>query len=169
MKRLIIILLVVQLMPASTFAAPSAAPSCEVYIFDSLPDLNREIISFVDSKMKKKVGRGECWDLAAEALKATNAKWNGKLQFGRKLEKEEAILPGDIIQFEGVKIKYEKGSVRYTQVLKHHTGIVYEMKGANQFDMANQNTAEHGRKVTLTFIDLEQMVSGKVYIYRPER
>ena|SRR5688572_10715308 len=138
-------------------------------LLDSIPALNREIIAFVDSRMKKKVGRGECWDLAAEALNASNAKWNGKFQFGRKLNHDEEILPGDIIQFEGVKIKFQEGNARITQVLKHHTGIVYTMKGKQQFDMANQNTAEHGKKVALTFIDLEQVISGKYFIYRPER
>jgi len=149
-------------------AAPLGESSTTVFS-DSLPPLNRDIISFVDSKMNKKVGRGECWDLAAEALNASGARWDGKLHFGRKLEKGEKIFPGDIIQFEGVKIKFQDGNARYTQVLKHHTGIVYSMKGPSSFDMANQNTAEHGRKVVITFIDLDQVTSGKVSIYRPER
>jgi hypothetical protein len=136
---------------------------------DSLPDLNRSIIAFVDSKMKKKVGRGECWDLAAEALNASGAQWDGKFHFGRKLEKGEAILPGDIIQFEGVKIKYQDGNARYTEVMKHHTGIVYSMKGERSFDMANQNTAAHGKKVSLLFVDLDQVTTGKISIYRPVR
>jgi len=136
---------------------------------DSLPEINKEIIAFVDSRMNKKVGRGECWDLAAEALNASGAKWDGKLNFGRKLGEGEQIFPGDIIQFEGAKIKTQDGNVRYTQVLKHHTGIVYSMKGQRSFDMANQNTAEHGKKVAITFIDLDQLTSGKISIYRPER
>jgi hypothetical protein len=135
---------------------------------DTLPELNRSILAFVDSKMKKKVGRGECWDLAAQALNAAGAKWNGKFDFGRKLSAGEEILPGDIIQFEGVKIKYVESDARYTQLLKHHTGIVYSMKGKKQFDMANQNT-EHGRKVSLTYIDLNKVTSGKYFIYRPQR
>jgi len=134
---------------------------------DSLPELNREIISFVNSKMNKKVGRGECWDLAAEALNATGAQWNGKLQFGRKLEKGEPLLPGDIIQFEGVKIKYRETNARYTQVMKHHTGIIHSLKGSKQFDMANQNTEEHGKKVSITYVDLEQITAGHYFIYRP--
>ncbi len=119
--------------------------------------------------MNKKVGHGECWDLAAEALNSAGAKWNGKFQFGRRLEKEEPILPGDIIQFEGVKIKYEQSNSRYTQVMKHHTGIIYSKKGQMQFEIANQNTEEHGRKVTLTNIDLDKITSGRYYIYRPVR
>ena len=136
---------------------------------DTLPELNQKIISFVDSKMKKKVGRGECWDLAAEALNANGAKWNGKFKYGRQLTPGERILPGDLIQFEGVKIKYESSTEKYIHILKHHTGIIYTVKGDMQFDMANQNTEQHGRKVGLTFVDLEKIISGKYFIYRPER
>ena len=155
---------------SSAFSAPLreiVSSSDFITEYDSLPDLNREILAFVNSHMKKKVGRGECWDLAAEALNSAGAKWNGKFQFGRKLEKGEAILPGDIIQFEGVKIKYQEGNARYTQVLKHHTGIIYSLKSQTQFDMANQNTEEHGKKVTLSFIDLDNIATGHYYIYRP--
>jgi len=138
-------------------------------IAGDLPPLNQKIISFVDSKMKKKVGRGECWDLAAEALNNAGAKWNGKLKYGRLLDlNKDTLLPGDVIQFEGVKIKFEKGNAKYKEVLNHHTGIIYTVKGSKQFDMANQNTAEHGRRVGLSFIDLDQVTSGRYFIYRPE-
>ena len=43
---------------------------------DDLP-LNKGIITFVNSKMNKKVGKGECWDVANEALTLVNAKWDG--------------------------------------------------------------------------------------------
>ncbi len=136
---------------------------------DSLPELNQKIIVFTDSKMKKKVGRGECWDLAAEALNNAGAKWNGKLKFGRLLDlKKEEILPGDIIQFEGVKIKYEKNGATYKMSMAHHTGIIYSLKSARQFEMANQNTEQHGKKVWLTPIDLDEITAGKYYVYRPE-
>lgn len=160
MKKLILILLVIHAALNVVAAFPDN---------DSIPLLNRKIIAFVDSKMKKKVGRGECWDLAAEALNSSGAKWDGKLKFGRLLDlKQESILPGDIIQFEGVKIKFETANARYTQLLKHHTGIIYTVKGAKQFDMANQNTEQFGRKVAITYIDLEQVTTGRYLIYRPE-
>ena len=162
MKKVFVFICLVQAMiPASGYPAIPGA--------DSLPELNRKIIAYVDSKMKKKVGRGECWDLAAEALNTAGAKWNGKLVYGRLLNlRTDTILPGDIIQFEGVKIKFEKNGGRYKEILNHHTGIVYSVKNMKQFEMANQNTAQFGRKVGLSFIDLDQVTSGKYYIYRPE-
>ncbi len=161
MKKIIFLLLIF-----GGFALPNFVLATN----DSLPELNQKIIAFVDSKMKKKVGRGECWDLAAQALNTAGATWNGKLKFGRLLDlKTETILPGDIVQFEGVKIKFEKEGAKYKQILNHHTGIIYSVKGPRQFEMANQNTAQHGRKVGLSFIDLEQVTSGRYYIYRSER
>ena len=143
--------------------------SAKTILPDSLPPLNQKIIAFTDSKMKKKVGRGECWDLAAEALNAAGAKWNGKFKYGRLLDLDkEPMLPGDLIQFEGVKIKYEKNGARYKEILNHHTGIIYSVKGDRQFEMANQNTAQHGRKVGLSYIDLNQVFTGRYFIYRPE-
>ncbi len=137
---------------------------------DSLPELNQKIIAFVNSKMKKKVGRGECWDLAAFALNDAGAAWNGKLKFGRLLDPQtETVLPGDIIQFEGVKIKYEKAGAKYKEVLNHHTGIIYVVRGDNRYDIANQNTSQYGRKVGISFIDLNLVTTGKYFIYRPER
>ena len=67
---------------------------------DSLPFLNKEIIEFTTSKIGKKVGSGECWDLAAEALDYAGAKWKRSYVYGRKVDlSEEKVLPGDIIQF----------------------------------------------------------------------
>ena len=38
-----------------------------------LPELNKKVIEYVNKNMQKKVGRGECWDLAAGALAYSNA------------------------------------------------------------------------------------------------
>ncbi len=161
MKKIFILILVLLSSQFVLFAGTMNA--------DSLPELNRKIIAFVDSKMKKKVGRGECWDLAAEALNTAGASWNGKLKFGRLLDlKTESVLPGDIIQFEGVKIKFEMDGGKYKQSFGHHTGIIYTIKGPKQFDIANQNTSQHGRKVSLTFVNLSQVTTGRFYVYRPE-
>ncbi|MEO8086352.1 MAG: hypothetical protein ABI763_06010, partial [Bacteroidota bacterium] len=134
MKKILILVFIVFNGGRSTMSS--------AFAIDSIPGLNQQILAFVDLKMNKKVGRGECWDLAAEALNTAGAKWNGKLKYGRLLNlKTDSILPGDIIQFEGVKIQYEKGGAKYKMIINHHTGVIYNMKSTRQFDMANQNTA----------------------------
>lgn len=47
------------------------------------PELNQKIITFVSQNIGKKVGRGECWDLAAQALNQAGASWDGQYNFGR--------------------------------------------------------------------------------------
>jgi hypothetical protein len=137
---------------------------------DSIPILNQQIIEYVKTTIGKKVDRGECWDLANQALTQNNADWNHEYKYGRLLNpKKDTIFPGDIIQFEGVKVKYKKGNTTYTETMDHHTAIVYRVIERNVFELAHQNTGFSGRKVGLSTLDLETIIKGKMTIYRPVR
>jgi hypothetical protein len=141
----------------------SFQPVCD----DELP-LNKEIVDFVKSKLKKKVGTGECWDLAAEALNIAKAKWNGGLLFGRVVDyKTDCIYPGDIVQFEQVKVKYSNGKITYEESMDHHTAIIYEVKGTGEYVLAHQNTAYTGRKVGLSTLNFKDITKGKYTVFRP--
>lgn len=132
------------------------------------PELNQKVIAFVKTKIKRKVGTGECWDLAAEALNSLNARWDGKYRFGNPVDpKTECIYPGDIVQFEGVIVKYQQGNMRYEENMSHHTAIIYEVKEKDVFTLAHQNIGTSGRKVGLTTLDLKNITRGKFQIYRP--
>lgn len=132
------------------------------------PELNKQVIKFVDSKMKKRVGRGECWDLAAEALQLINAKWNGKYKYGKEVfYQSECIFPGDIMQFEGVTVKYVTDGFKYKEKMAHHTAIIHEVKDKGHFVLAHQNTRFSGRKVGLSTLELKNITKGKFKIYRP--
>lgn len=134
------------------------------------PGLNQQVIAFVKTKIKKKVGRGECWDLAAEALNSIGAKWDGKYTFGTPVDpKKDCIFPGDIIQFEGVVVKYQKGNMKYQEDMSHHTAIVYEVQQNDVYTLAHQNIGTSGRKVGLTPLDLKNITKGKYQIYRPAK
>jgi hypothetical protein len=136
---------------------------------EKLP-MNEQIIAFVNSNMNKKVGKGECWDLANEALKLVEAKWDGNLKFGRKVDyKKECIYPGDIIQFEKVKVKYTENKITYQESMAHHTAIIYEVKGIGDFILAHQNTAYTGRKIGTSSLNLMNVTGGKISIFRPEK
>ncbi|MBD80145.1 MAG: hypothetical protein CL840_14625 [Crocinitomicaceae bacterium] len=159
----IALLLIITLLPASFGPEPVPPKAC-----DKVPKLNQKIIEFVDSKIKKKVGRGECWDLAFEALSSTDAKWDGQYKFGKEVfYRSECIFPGDIIQFERVKIKYEKDGITYNGEMAHHTAIIYEVKEIGVYTLAHQNTAFSGRKVGLSELDVKNISKGKFKIYRP--
>ena len=132
------------------------------------PELNQKIIRYVKSKIGQKVDRGECWDLAAKSLDLIDAKWDGMYKYGREVfYLTDCIFPGDIIQFEGVKIKYQKGEGTYTEIMQHHTAIIYEVYGTGDFRIAHQNTGFSGRKVGLSSLNLRNIIKGRFMIYRP--
>jgi len=135
---------------------------------DSIPEINKKIVKLSKKKMRKKVGRGECWDLAKYVLDETNAKWDDFEVYGELINrKKECILPGDIIQFENIKLKWEEGNATFTEQMKHHTAIVYKVISKDEIILIHQNTGEHGRKVGTTKFRLNAIKKGKLYVYRP--
>lgn len=169
--KIINALLVISLVYSlASFTKPVIKPFTTFQNKDSIPELNRKIIDYVNSKIKKKVGTGECWDFASEALKSVNAKWDRKYKFGKEINyKNEPVFPGDIIQLEGVILHYEIKGAKYTEKMSHHTAIVYEVKSRDNFTIAHQNNGFSGRKVGVSPLDLATLTKGKFTIYRPER
>ena len=139
---------------------------------DSLPELNKKIIEYTTSVIGKKVDRGECWDLANEALTRIDAKWDHQFVYGKLLNpKKDAILPGDIIQFKNVKVEYKSadGLETTTETMGQHTAIVYKVLAPGEFELAHQNTQFSGRKVGTSKLVLKNIKKGKIFIYRPEK
>ena len=143
-------------------------PSTQAIAQENIPELNKRIIEYVQSVIGEKIDRGECWDLAYQALNRFNAEWDGKFQYGKLINpKRESVLPGDIIQFKNVKIKYQITNTTYTETMKQHTAIVYQVKHKNVYTIAHQNTEFSGRKVGLSDLNLNHVVKGDIKIYRP--
>jgi hypothetical protein len=137
-------------------------------VCDDIPVLNKQVISYVKSHISKKVGRGECWDLAAQALESAGASWDHAFKFGNEVVPgKECIYPGDIIQFNGVELRYKKGDASCIESMEQHTAIVYEVKDKRSFIIADQNNGTTGRKVGLSPLDLNTVVRGTCKFYRP--
>lgn len=135
---------------------------------DNIPELNKQVIEFVKTTIGTKVDRGECWDLANKALTLIKADWDLEYKYGKLVNpKNDIIYPGDIIQFEGVKVKYKKGNTTYTESMEHHTAIVYRVIEKGVYELAHQNTGFSGRKVGLSTLDISTIIKGKMSIYRP--
>lgn len=134
-----------------------------------LPEVNRQVLAFVDAHMGKRVGRGQCWDLAAAALQAAHAHWDGQYQFGTPLGPGAEVLPGDIIQFEGVVTEDPSPHGRFYQSMSHHTAIVHAVHANGRYTLVHQNFGRAGRKVSLTELETEHIVKGTFTIYRPGR
>src|SRR5262245_51935298 len=90
----------------SDSAAAVVRPSKKLDLMTTKNDLNSKVLQYAESKMSQQVGRGECWDLGNEALKAAGAKQPGQSGYGSYVFGQSvslsSIKPGDILQFEGV-------------------------------------------------------------------
>ncbi|MFW5759875.1 MAG: hypothetical protein ACOCXH_02715 [Cyclobacteriaceae bacterium] len=139
-----------------------------------LPTTNQKVLDYVKTVIGKKVDRGECWDLANAALTASNATFDRSSMrtiytYGKKLNPaKDKIIPGDMIQFEKVKLKYKKGNAEYREEMPHHTAVVYKVYGPGHYQLAHQNTSFSGKKVGLSDLRLEDVSKGKMFFYRPQ-
>lgn len=139
----------------------------------ALPVINQRIINYVDGVIGKQVNRGECWDLADEALTNSGARFDKSSEktlyiFGKEYNpQKEDILPGDIIQFEKVVVKYQEGNMMMTESFAHHTAVVYEVISSDKIKLAHQNTSQTGKKVGISTLNLENVKKGKMLFYRP--
>ena len=137
---------------------------------DTIPHLNRQVIEYVESVIGGQVDRGECWDLAYQALTRINARWDGKYKYGREVNpKRDEIFPGDLIQFRNVNVRYREENTIYTETMDHHTAIVYRVIENGVYELAHQNTGFSGRTVGISKLDINTVVSGRMWFYRPER
>lgn len=155
----------VMAVPASALAADSAQnPKHSQARFAAT---NQEVLAFTKTAIGTTVGRGECWDLAQQALDYSGSIWNKPHQFGFVLGKGDPILAGDIIQFQSARFEWKTGYRSGWKQLGSpaHTAIVYAVNGS-QLQLAHQNV-NGVRKVFLDSVDLNHIVSGSYQIFRP--
>jgi hypothetical protein len=139
-------------------AQPNAKP---VNPLASVPLLNRRVLQYSLSQMGRKVGNGECWTLAAQALRQSGARGANNFNFGREIALAK-IQPGDILQFKSAR--FEFGRSYYFFGTPDHTVIVSDVQGS-KVSILHQN---FGKKiVTKLTIDFKNMTKGKVWAWRP--
>jgi hypothetical protein len=134
----------------------------------NVPETNLRIISFVKGVIDKKVGKGECWDLAAEALNSAGAKWTPPYAFGKLVDyKKEEIIPGDIIQISNVVMESRSDTAITRWKMVQHTAILFENGTNGSVQVAEQNV-NGVRKVMISNWNLNDIKSGKMQFYRPQ-
>lgn len=157
------------LLPIALRLSSLALAGSQLPPADTLPPVNRAVLRFVDAHMGKRVGRGECWDLAAEALDRAGAMWDHDLRFGRELDpRRDVVLPGDVIQFEGVQVDYRRGTSQVRERYGHHTAIIHAVKEPGSYVLAHQNIGRAGRRVQLTGLRLTDITKGEFHLFRPQ-
>lgn len=122
-----------------------------------------KIVAYSKQQMGKKVGHGECWDLAQAALDAAGASWKAPFDFGDKIDyKKTDLQPADIMQFSNVSFSFPHGTMSFPQ----HTAIVYKAN-KHMVTVFQQNFNKKRYVDTLT-INLDQMKKGRLEVYRPK-
>jgi len=132
--------------------------------------LNDRVLAYVKGVIGKTIGSGECWDLAQEALDANGADWSRPVNYGMLLDPaRDRIAPGDIIQFKSVRLRTNLtgGGMMYRTIgAPDHTAIIMRVEGEKKYTLAHQNS-DGKRYVITSEVDLNGMITGKYWIYRP--
>jgi hypothetical protein len=132
------------------------------------PSINACIIEHVDRWAGKRIGRGECWDLAAAALDSCHADWDHALGYGRRFDPaKEPVLPGDIVQFEGAEFRWTSDGSTNLITMPHHTAIIHKVLAEGHYTIAHQNMQGIGRKVGFGELVLAHRVKGRIVFHRP--
>lgn len=127
----------------------------------SISRLNENILTFALSHLGEQVGNGECWTLAAEALKAAGAEPPRGYKFGDPVNLNQ-IVPGDILQFTSAVFE-EPGIIKYFG-FPNHTAIVYKVEGSRIY-VLHQHVGD-SKTVMIGDVDLSTKTSGEVEAYR---
>lgn len=153
---------------------------------------NLSVVAFATAQNGTKVKRGECWDLAEEALKYAGAKTsndimgaknitaNADYRWGTPIQVRD-VEPGDIIQLRNYDYKATESDGSWSTLGKrpHHTIIVagvYPVIGAKVVLAYEQNSPKGGPVQLTTFyltsgtgLQWGESVDifGKVWVYRP--
>lgn len=163
---------------------------------DTVPEagpINKRVVAYCKKYMGKRVGNGECADLAFQALIASGAEspddfkddpkpgdyvW-GSLVYGHRIEAGDhlekgdrgGVRPGDIVQMRDVIIEHEEVGDDYvskeTIDADHHTAVVSKVsEDGMTYEVIEQNSNEIP-VVTAGQLHLEDMKRGYILVYRP--
>ncbi|MEO5712244.1 MAG: hypothetical protein ABIT37_02040 [Luteolibacter sp.] len=124
------------------------------------------VVGFCQMNKGRKVGDGQCWALADEAMKSAGRNRPGSHMrvWGRVVHRaRETVRAGDIVEFENARFRDDKMTVITGS---HHTAVVMTDESAGKFVVAEQNFGG-GQRVSFREMSLKTHVSGKVAVYRP--
>ena len=134
--------------------------------------LNTRVLQFAESKRGQQVGRGECWDLADEALNSAGAHRPNQAGYGAYVFGQAvaltALKAGDILQFENVNFKHTSPNGSWSSnSFPHHTAVVRSVQG-RQIELLQQNV-KNDRHVQTGTINLDdRQAGGTITAYRPQ-
>ncbi len=171
----------------------SAAPHTSISLPTSVvhtaatTTLNQQVVNYLNQHLGKRIGSGECTDLATEALRVAGAKffqigvdnptpgdyvWGSLVKSytmigGRVVDSQPgaAIEPGDVLQFRNATFSTGVSA-------SHHTAVVAAVDSSGRVTKVfQQNMSTNGgaavRVDTLGALDMSKLTGGYVRVYRP--
>jgi hypothetical protein len=159
-----------------------ASPLCEAQV------INSRVVSFLNARLARRVGGGECSDAVTEALRTAGGEFDrtdlgrdtpavgdfvwGTLKKsisftgGRAVDSHPTVklVPGDIIQYRNAR--FNMGTVIITTT--QHTSVVSAVDSAGKVTFVLQQNFAGTRAVRKDAIDLMKITSGYVRIYTPK-
>ena len=127
-----------------------------------ISEVQREVINFAADNIGKKIGRGECWDLADQALRAAGAEPPKGYSFGDRIPLNE-IQPGDILQFTSAR--FDDPGYWTIMGTPNHTAVVHAVGDTRAFIL--QQNFDGKRYVTTYDLNLNNQTSGQIEAFRP--
>lgn len=139
-------------------------------LYESYEKFGERTARWSEDQCGHKVGDGECWTLAAEAVKQAGALPAQNYVFGavmlsqvdnQVVASSGPMLRGDIAQFSAAK--FSSGN-RRSETGEHHTAVITDVDNS-VIHVVEQNV--QGSPVQVGSYDLATMTSGRIDIYRP--
>ncbi len=127
-----------------------------------ISEIQREVVNFAADNIGKRIGRGECWDLADQALRAAGAEPPRGYTFGDRIPLNE-IQPGDILQFTSAR--FDEPGYWTIMGMPNHTAVVHAVGDTRAFIL--QQNFDGKRYVTTYDLNLNNQTSGQIEAFRP--
>ncbi|MGZ0172658.1 MAG: CHAP domain-containing protein [Planctomycetales bacterium] len=127
-----------------------------------ISELQRKVVNFAADNIGKKIGRGECWDLADQALRAAGAEHPKGYTFGDRIPLNE-IQPGDILQFTSAR--FDEPGYWTIMGMPNHTAVVHAVGDTRAFIL--QQNFDGQRHVTPFDLNINNLTFGRLEAFRP--
>ena len=145
------------------------------------------VMQFAVAHLGRRVGSGECDDLAVEALRAAGARYTGHHRWGTEVPVADAIA-GDIVQLSEYHVAYGDGAtaIRFTLGPRPagHTAVVLGNPHNGILEVTQQNVSDPRTLQSRHVVDTGRIylrpglrtpegmtvteVSGQITVYRPQ-